>query len=629
MKQFFILLMLLLFSLTNLQSKIIKYHYWFNNDYSQRITVNVSETDTLELDFELNVSSLEPGFHFVNIMFEDNDGKHTAPEASYFFIPYIIYTEVDYKIVAYEYWFNDNFASRILVQNAPTDTLQIITDFDVTALNPGLNLFNIRYWTSDGLWSVPETNYFIIPYEFNSNLDYKIVGYEYWFNSDFSERTYIEVDETDTLELSFELDVSGLPSGMHLLNKRFKTSDSLWSIPETVYFIIPYTADSNLDYDLVAYEYWFNDDFANRKYFEINSTDTLNFLDSINILNLPNGIHLLNYRVKSDLNSWSVPITDYFNNTFKYELVDSSNYIRGIKYWFDGDADKYYIYYYDSLVYEMHIEQEIDVSNIIGNRTIYIHALDSAGYQSLPFTLNFTNSFTFTVDKNIVTFDVAEIAGYQYQWMFGDGKSTTEINPVHKYNKGGTFDVRLILTRGTPSVKDTLIEQVTITFVTQDITISSGWNVVSTYVEADDTSLESIFDDIVESTVIVKNNLGQIYFPMFEINDIGNWDVKQGYQVYMSQSETLSINGLQVEPENTIINLSAGWNMIAYLRDNAMDIELALASLTDDDNLVIAKDNLGNVYFPAFEINMIGDMLPGQGYQIYIIESDSFSYPGN
>ncbi len=161
------------------------------------------------------------------------------------------------------------------------------------------------------------------------------------------------------------------------------------------------------------------------------------------------------------------------------------------------------------------------------------------------------------------------------------------------------------------------------------ITLSSGWNMVSTYVQAEDNSLEEIFANIVESTVIVKNNLGQIYFPMFEINDIGTWDVKQGYQVYMSQTETLSITGTQVEPESTTINLSAGWNMLAYLRDNAMDIETALATLTADDNLVIAKDNLGNVYFPAFEINMIGDMLPGQGYQIYIINSDSFSYPEN
>jgi hypothetical protein len=629
MKQFILLFILAVTSTANLQAKIIKYHYWFNDDYSQRITVNVTQKDTLELDFEVDVSALPPGFHFLNMMFEDNSGKHTAPEASYFFIPYAIHNDVDYKIVGYEYWFNNEFVNRQYVQTTGSDTLNLNLQFDISHLNSGLNFLNMRYRSSDSLWSVPETNYFIIPFTFESNIDYKIVGYEYWFNSDFESRQYIQTAETDTLEITNEFDVSHLPPGMHLLNKRFRTSDSLWSIPETVYFIIPYVSDISPNYNIVAYEYWFNDDFTNRSYIEIISADTLNFLDSINVTNLPNGIHLFNYRVKTNLESWSIPITDYFNNTFKYQLVDSSNFVRGIKYWFDGDPDKYYIYYYDSLAYELNIEQEIDVSNLIGNRTIYIHALDSAGYQSLPFTFDFTNSFSFIVDKNIVTFDVPEITGYQYLWQFGDGTSSNLVKPTHTYKKGGTFNVRLILTRGTPSVKDTLIEQVTITLVTQDIPLAAGWNMISTYIQPDETDMEDIFADIVENTVIVKNNLGQIYFPMFEINDIGSWNLYHGYQVYMSQADTMSISGVQAIPQSSTMNLSAGWNMIAYLRDSPMDIQIALAPIVIDENLVIAKDNLGNVYFPAFEINMIGDMIPGQGYQIYLLSGATLIYPEN
>jgi hypothetical protein len=161
------------------------------------------------------------------------------------------------------------------------------------------------------------------------------------------------------------------------------------------------------------------------------------------------------------------------------------------------------------------------------------------------------------------------------------------------------------------------------------ISLTSGWNLISTYVEPDDSMMDDVFSEIEGSTVIVKNNEGQIYYPEFEINDIGDWDVKQGYQVYMSQSETLSISGMKIVPEDTPIALNAGWNMIAYLRDNPMDIEIALASLVADNKLIIAKDNMGNVFYPAFEINMIGDMLPGQGYQIYMISGGTLVYPGN
>lgn len=161
------------------------------------------------------------------------------------------------------------------------------------------------------------------------------------------------------------------------------------------------------------------------------------------------------------------------------------------------------------------------------------------------------------------------------------------------------------------------------------IALTTGWNMISTYVEAENAAMEEVFSEIKSSTVIVKNNVGQIYYPEFGINDIGNWNAQHGYQVYMSQNESLTIKGMKIMPEFTPITLNAGWNIISYLRDNPMNIEIALASLVAANNLIIAKDNLGNVFYPAFEINMIGEMLPGQGYQIYIIESMQLLYPEN
>src|SRR5687768_18125934 len=33
-----------------------------------------------------------------------------------------------------------------------------------------------------------------------------------------------------------------------------------------------------------------------------------------------------------------------------------------------------------------------------------------------------------------------------YQWHFGDGNTSTEINPVHSYTTGGLFSIKLIVT---------------------------------------------------------------------------------------------------------------------------------------------------------------------------------------
>ncbi|PKL85607.1 MAG: hypothetical protein CVV22_06795 [Ignavibacteriae bacterium HGW-Ignavibacteriae-1] len=161
----------------------------------------------------------------------------------------------------------------------------------------------------------------------------------------------------------------------------------------------------------------------------------------------------------------------------------------------------------------------------------------------------------------------------------------------------------------------------------QSINLIAGWNMISTYLTPTDTSIEMIFAQIVDDIVIVKNNIGQIYYPEFSINDIGNWSIYEGYQVYTSQSNTLEISGQVISPQDTPINLGIGWSIVPYLRSGPMNIEDAMQSLTDDEALVIAKNNLGQIYYPAFGINDIGNMLAGQGYQIYLIKTGTLTYP--
>lgn len=164
---------------------------------------------------------------------------------------------------------------------------------------------------------------------------------------------------------------------------------------------------------------------------------------------------------------------------------------------------------------------------------------------------------------------------------------------------------------------------------THDISLVAGWNMISTYIIPDDLNYDVIMDGIKSSVVIAKNNAGQVYYPLFEINDIGDWNLLEGYQVYMTEPETLEITGLKTSPELTGIPLSSGWNIISYLRDSQMAISTALASITDDDNLIIAKDNFGNIYYPAFEIDMIEFLNTGQGYQVYMMNNDTLVYPAN
>ena len=55
--------------------------------------------------------------------------------------------------------------------------------------------------------------------------------------------------------------------------------------------------------------------------------------------------------------------------------------------------------------------------------------------------------------------------------------------------------------------------------------------------------------------------------------------------------------------------------------------KLSLEVLYSDDDIIIIKDENGNVYWPEYELNSIGNMCPGNGYRIKTNESVNFSYP--
>jgi hypothetical protein len=227
---------------------------------------------------------------------------------------------------------------------------------------------------------------------------------------------------------------------------------------------------------------------------------------------------------------------------------------------------------------------------------------------SIIFDLTFTNN-TGDISKYIVRrFDTLN------GWITQNSEVIGNTLVVNETDGWGDGDCDFVI--GEPAV--------------QKIFLQSGWNMSSSFrTPFSPDSMEYVCADVNESLVMAKNNFGGVYIPSYEINTIGKWDVTQGYQIYMTNDDTLVVKGLAVNPENTPIQLTSGWNMPAYLRNQPMDAVIAFASITDDENLIIAKDNDGKVYIPMFEINDIGNLKPGQGYLVYVSNNDNLIYPAN
>jgi hypothetical protein len=99
------------------------------------------------------------------------------------------------------------------------------------------------------------------------------------------------------------------------------------------------------------------------------------------------------------------------------------------------------------------------------------------------------------------------------------------------------------------------------------------------------------------------------------------------YQVQVA-SNSLLMDSLAISDPSVYgqipLNLVEGWNMIGY---NLVYPTDAVAQFMDiESNINIVKNNEGEVYWPEFGFNAIGDLVPGQGYQVNMSGDASFMF---
>ena len=150
----------------------------------------------------------------------------------------------------------------------------------------------------------------------------------------------------------------------------------------------------------------------------------------------------------------------------------------------------------------------------------------------------------------------------------------------------------------------------------QEIYFNQGWNIASTYIDPENSLIEVLFNPILDDLVIVKDYLGNAYLPEWSFNGIGNAQIGHGYYVKTTVFTSLTFYGEYLTPEENPITISSGWNIIGYLRTTPSPLDEIFESLVASDLIVIIKDYLGAAYLPEFDFNGIGDLNPGQGYQI-------------
>ena len=169
------------------------------------------------------------------------------------------------------------------------------------------------------------------------------------------------------------------------------------------------------------------------------------------------------------------------------------------------------------------------------------------------------------------------------------------------------------------------------TIYMQQIDLEEGWGMYSTFISPDDTNIETVMSEVTPNLTIMKDELGNVFWPLLGLNTIGDIIDGEGYSIKMAEGSMLEVSGDLIDPELELY-MPSGWSFIGYLHQEGADASEMMAPVAED--MIIMKDGQGNVLWFDINVNTIGNgtgmMMPGQGFAIKMVESEggfSYTYP--
>ncbi len=185
--------------------------------------------------------------------------------------------------------------------------------------------------------------------------------FEYWFDDD-----YAGVEQTNLAGNNVELsiDLSEKPTGLHFISARVQDTDGNWGgISRYMFYLKPKAEDQSAE----GYEYWIDEDYANR--YTMYSSMTSTSLE-IDVNTLSNGIHFFNFR--------TIGSDGLRGGLSRYMFYLDQNYedCSMVEYWIDDNyADVERI-----AISENSIALSIDLCGVdAGDHVLYVRGLTPSG----------------------------------------------------------------------------------------------------------------------------------------------------------------------------------------------------------------------------------------------------------
>jgi hypothetical protein len=361
------------------------------------------------------------------------------------------------RVSKYEYWFDNNIASRTNRTVTGTSGLTTIADsINISGLQTGLHFLSFRFGTT-ARWSAVTTQLFYKSAATSNGTT--ISEMEYWFDDNRNARITQAINGKSPNGLVMDsVNIQALGNGLHRFNVRLGTSNGWTSVTTHLFYKLNPTNTT-----VNTIEYWVDNDVANLKSKNIAFNTEGVAIDSLDIRTLTNGLHRLNLRLGTANGGSS--LTSHLFYKFNSDTVG----VSAIEYWMNGDfvgrKTKNVAANTEGVVID-----SLDVTNLCrGINILHSRYRTRLGWSSVNRdTFNKKSvspvgpnaGFNFIVDGSLVSFQNTSTNTIQNRWQYGDAQTSTIKNPFYTYSRPGVYKACLIAGNNSVCPNDTLCQDV-------------------------------------------------------------------------------------------------------------------------------------------------------------------------
>lgn len=238
------------------------------------------------------------------------------------------------KIKSYEYWFDNDFGSKVTTNITPVVSFNLSGNISTTGLPGGLHVFNVRFKDDSSKYSQVTSSFFFKQFQGGGAVQTDIVGYEYWFDNNYAAKVAANIVASPNFNLSGNIATPAVVPGLHVMHIRFKDSGGKWSQVLSSFF---YKGDQGgaAQNDIVRYEYWYDNDYINKITTSVAPQQQYNLMNNLSTNTLPVGLHVVNVRFKDVSGKWSQVLSQFFSKTQSSQA--NQKVITAYQYWFDNN----------------------------------------------------------------------------------------------------------------------------------------------------------------------------------------------------------------------------------------------------------------------------------------------------